>query len=75
MCSCEFAESGDDRPPGEFDLEGIGFGGFGRSEFSFGSAEEVVRVDHPFINDYFLGQRGLRALQGMRNMKDPHYGK
>jgi phospholipid/cholesterol/gamma-HCH transport system ATP-binding protein len=42
---------------------------------AFGSAEEVVRVDHPFINEYFLGQRGLRALQGMRDMKDHPYGK
>jgi len=42
---------------------------------AFGSAEEVVRVDHPFIHDYFLGQRGLRALQGMRDMKEHHYGK
>lgn len=24
--------------------------------------EEVVRVDHPFIHDYFLGARGRRAL-------------
>ncbi|WP_194715598.1 ABC transporter ATP-binding protein [Noviherbaspirillum soli] len=42
---------------------------------AFGSVEEVVRVDHPFIHDYFLGQRGLRALQGMRDMKEHHYGK
>ena len=42
---------------------------------AFGSAEEVARVDHPFINNYFLGQRGLRALQGMRDMKEHQYGK
>jgi phospholipid/cholesterol/gamma-HCH transport system ATP-binding protein len=36
---------------------------------AFGSAEEVVRVRHPFIEDYFLGQRGRRALQGMRELR------
>jgi phospholipid/cholesterol/gamma-HCH transport system ATP-binding protein len=34
-----------------------------------GTAEEVVRVRHPFIEKYFLGQRGLRALQGMRELR------
>jgi phospholipid/cholesterol/gamma-HCH transport system ATP-binding protein len=34
---------------------------------AYGNAEEVVRVDHPFITDYFLGERGQRALQGMRD--------
>ena len=33
---------------------------------AYGDAEEVVRVDHPFIIEYFLGERGQRALQGMR---------
>lgn len=42
---------------------------------AFGSAEEVARADHPFIHAYFLGQRGLRALQGMRDMKEHHHGK
>jgi phospholipid/cholesterol/gamma-HCH transport system ATP-binding protein len=27
--------------------------------------EEVVHVDHPFIRDYFLGERGRRALQAL----------
>lgn len=36
---------------------------------AYGDAEEVVRVDHPFINDYFLGERGRRALQGMRESR------
>jgi len=27
-----------------------------------GPAEEVIRFDHPFIHDYFLGSRGRRAL-------------
>jgi phospholipid/cholesterol/gamma-HCH transport system ATP-binding protein len=34
-----------------------------------GTAEEVVRVRHPFIEEYFLGQRGRRALQGMRELR------
>jgi phospholipid/cholesterol/gamma-HCH transport system ATP-binding protein len=37
---------------------------------AYGSAEEVVRVDHPFITDYFLGERGQRALQGMREERE-----
>jgi phospholipid/cholesterol/gamma-HCH transport system ATP-binding protein len=37
---------------------------------AYGSAEEVVRVDHPFINEYFLGERGQRALQGMREDRE-----
>jgi phospholipid/cholesterol/gamma-HCH transport system ATP-binding protein len=40
-----------------------------------GTAEEVVRVRHPFIEDYFLGQRGRRALQGMRERRDQNEGK
>lgn len=34
---------------------------------AYGDAEAVVRVDHPFITEYFLGERGQRALQGMRD--------
>jgi phospholipid/cholesterol/gamma-HCH transport system ATP-binding protein len=37
---------------------------------AYGSAEEVVRVDHPFIAEYFLGERGQRALQGMREDRE-----
>ena len=37
---------------------------------AYGDAEEVVRVDHPFITDYFLGERGQRALQGMREDRE-----
>jgi len=40
-----------------------------------GTAEEVVRVKHPFIEEYFLGQRGRRALQGMRELRDRNKGK
>jgi phospholipid/cholesterol/gamma-HCH transport system ATP-binding protein len=27
-----------------------------------GRLDEVVRYDHPFIRDFFLGERGRRAL-------------
>lgn len=27
--------------------------------------EQVVEVEHPFIDEYFLGERGIRALQGL----------
>ncbi|SMP73459.1 ABC transporter ATP-binding protein [Noviherbaspirillum suwonense] len=37
---------------------------------AYGEAEEVVRVDHPFITEYFLGERGQRALQGMRDERE-----
>ena len=37
---------------------------------AYGDAEEVVRVDHPFITEYFLGERGQRALQGMREDRE-----
>ena len=37
---------------------------------AYGDAADVVRVDHPFITEYFLGERGQRALQGMRDERD-----
>ena len=36
-----------------------------------GPLEEVVRVDHPFIHRFFLGDRGLRALSAT---KEPIFG-
>ena len=36
---------------------------------AYGDAEDVVRVAHPFIEEYFLGARGQRALQGMRDLR------
>ena len=48
---------------------------------AYGDAEDVVRVAHPFIEEYFLGARGQRALQGMRELrarqgnKDKEHGK
>ena len=32
--------------------------------------EEVVKVDHPFIRDFFLGDRGRRALVGMTDFAE-----
>ena len=32
---------------------------------AYGTAEEVLAVDHPFIKEFFLGLRGKRALAGL----------
>ena len=34
---------------------------------AYGPLEEVVRVDHPFIHSFFLGDRGLRALSAAKD--------
>ncbi|MDQ9169168.1 ABC transporter ATP-binding protein [Oxalobacteraceae bacterium R-40] len=33
---------------------------------AFGTPEEVIKVQHPFIEDFFLGPRGRAALKEMR---------
>jgi phospholipid/cholesterol/gamma-HCH transport system ATP-binding protein len=33
---------------------------------AYGSIDEVVRVDHPFIQNFFLSERSSRALQNAR---------
>jgi phospholipid/cholesterol/gamma-HCH transport system ATP-binding protein len=33
---------------------------------AFGSPEEVIQVQHPFIEDFFLGPRGRHAVEGWR---------
>jgi phospholipid/cholesterol/gamma-HCH transport system ATP-binding protein len=38
---------------------------------AYGPLEEVVRMDHPFIRSFFLGDRGLRALSAA---KEPVFG-
>jgi phospholipid/cholesterol/gamma-HCH transport system ATP-binding protein len=38
---------------------------------AFGSPREVLQVDHPFIRDYFLGARGRRALQALKDPASP----
>jgi len=32
---------------------------------------EVIKVDHPFIREYFLGERAQRALQALPAPKGP----
>lgn len=36
---------------------------------AYGTPEEVLAVDHPFIKEFFLGERGKRAMTGMHT---PH---
>ena len=31
---------------------------------AYGTQEEIMHVDHPFIRSFFLSERGVRALQG-----------
>ncbi|MDR0934303.1 MAG: ATP-binding cassette domain-containing protein [Burkholderiaceae bacterium] len=35
-----------------------------------GTPQEVIAVDHPFIHDFFLGDRGKRALTGTPDLAD-----
>ena len=36
---------------------------------AYGTPEEVLAVDHPFIKEFFLGMRGKRALAGLHSAK------
>jgi phospholipid/cholesterol/gamma-HCH transport system ATP-binding protein len=36
------------------------------------SVEEVARVDHPFVREYFLGARGRRALEALSAERRAH---
>jgi phospholipid/cholesterol/gamma-HCH transport system ATP-binding protein len=43
-----------------------------------GAPEQVIALPHPFIQHFFLGERGRRALEGaMENSrsKETEYGK
>jgi len=31
-----------------------------------GPTRDVIRVDHPFIKEFFLGDRGKRALEALQ---------
>lgn len=43
---------------------------------AIGTAEEVIAAPHPFIERFFLGERGKRALQVLRgNDMETHHGK
>ena len=33
---------------------------------AFGTPEKVIKVRHPFIEDFFLGPRGRHAVEGWR---------
>ena len=33
---------------------------------AFGTPQQIVAVDHPFVREFFLGPRGRRALQGLQ---------
>jgi len=37
---------------------------------ALGTLEEVLQVDHPFVHEFFLGDRGRRALEAL-NEKNP----
>jgi phospholipid/cholesterol/gamma-HCH transport system ATP-binding protein len=41
---------------------------------ALGTKEEVLKVDHPFIQQFFLGERGRRALAPLAQIGD-HDGK
>jgi len=36
-----------------------------------GKPQEVIRVDHPFIHEFFLGDRGRRAMTGVPDLVVP----
>ena len=40
-----------------------------RHVIAYGTAEQVIAVDHPFIQQFFLGGRGRRALQVLQQTK------
>lgn len=41
-----------------------------------GTPEEVIRMPHPFVKEFFLGERGRRALEVLRNKEmDMEHGK
>ncbi|MES2535326.1 MAG: ABC transporter ATP-binding protein [Pseudomonadota bacterium] len=38
---------------------------------AYGPPEEVITVQHPFIEEFFLGERGKRALQALHETSGP----
>jgi phospholipid/cholesterol/gamma-HCH transport system ATP-binding protein len=40
---------------------------------AYGTPEEVIKVQHPFIQHYFHGTRGTRALEGLHDTKDDEH--
>ncbi len=39
---------------------------------AYGTTEEIIAVDHPFIRNFFLSERSVRALQNSRPAAVPH---
>jgi len=48
---------------------------------AMGTPQEIVKLPHPFIKEFFLGTRGLRAMEGMQasaqtaEHTEEHHGK
>lgn len=39
---------------------------------AYGTTEEIMHVDHPFIRNFFLSERSVRALQNFKPAAAPH---
>jgi hypothetical protein len=37
-----------------------------------GTIDEIMNLDHPFIRNFFLSERSVRALQNSRPAAVPH---
>jgi len=44
---------------------------------AIGPTRDIIAVDHPFIKQFFLGDRGLRALEALapQHQNGEHHGK
>ena len=42
---------------------------------TYGTPNEVIKVEHPFVKKFFLGTRGQRALEDMHNAMELKNGK
>jgi phospholipid/cholesterol/gamma-HCH transport system ATP-binding protein len=39
---------------------------------AYGTTDEIIQIDHPFIRNFFLSERSVRALQNSRPAVVPH---
>lgn len=39
---------------------------------AYGTTDEIIQIDHPFIRNFFLSERSVRALQNSRPAAVPH---
>ena len=39
---------------------------------AYGTTDEIIHIDHPFIRNFFLSERSVRALQHSRPVAVPH---